>query len=305
MKKRICSLMLAGIMILTIPASATECIEAANTENTKEVVLGTVVTKEFDAFQQLANIPEQQLLAEGYSEQEINELKSFSYEDALYERAQLPEETLLSYGYTQDEIAILKEYNGETITEESAVYSLSAELTSRLTLTYANSREYMLHYDWSWDGLPLNTDMTETAAIRWKGVDVNGHEVDMSAENAYAVLKYYYPPDALARTRTVRNPSSYFTSYQDFNTIQCKFKMLDSDLNYVKNGALWATISVDDAVTNETVYIKVSGLYGHGSVSASPSISVSGDVSLSFTGTTLDLAPQSYKIYADGSREQL
>ena len=57
MKKRICSLMLAGIMILTIPASATECIEAANTENTKEVVLGTVVTKEFDAFQQLANNP--------------------------------------------------------------------------------------------------------------------------------------------------------------------------------------------------------------------------------------------------------
>lgn len=93
--KKIASLFIALIMLLSLSVTAFA--------NEREVVIGTVHTNEYDYILSLQNATTEELAEMGLTRAQANEVIS-EFEAALQERASLPDETLLAMGYTQDEI---------------------------------------------------------------------------------------------------------------------------------------------------------------------------------------------------------
>lgn len=96
--KKIASLFIALIMLLSLSVTAFA--------NEREVVIGTVHTNEYDYILSLQNATTEELAEMGLTRAQANEVIS-EFEAALQERASLPDETLLAMGYTQDEINAL------------------------------------------------------------------------------------------------------------------------------------------------------------------------------------------------------
>lgn len=300
MKKMGMLLVLCMSLVFCLPVSAAEPA-LSKAENGKTMV----VTNEYDAYVQMKGLSDKELKKEGLTTNQIEKVRSVTYEEALLEMAQLPEETLMGYGYTKSEVAVLKQYNGEPITKKSEVYAVLPTCSADLYYSSATTRSFVLHYDWSWNKVPVFAG-TDSATIRWSAYDYKAIPIDVTQSNVYTILNYYTSAGVKSSTVTARYPtnSSFFESHADFNAIQCKFNMLKSS-TWVKSGSLWLTISLDSTVNNSISYIKVKGCYGHSIVSGTPSVSFSGtgaSIDFSFSGSTQDLCPVKYKISSDGTK---
>lgn len=149
MKKLISVLTLALLLPLfsNAPAYATDSFEATISED--------IVCNEFEYYLVLKETSTQQLLDEGYTQEDIIELKNFSFEEALLERAQLPVEELFALGYSRQEISILKNYRGEPLVATSSVLRATATATGNIRCLNVFGNTYEVEYRWSWDMLAL------------------------------------------------------------------------------------------------------------------------------------------------------
>ena len=111
-KRRLFALTCSLLMLLLLPANAYAAgvPDAASGKVIlpEESVIATTTISEFDIINTLKNTPEEKLLEQGYSQQEIEEIQEFSFEEALLERAQYSETQLRNMGYDDAEIATFK-----------------------------------------------------------------------------------------------------------------------------------------------------------------------------------------------------
>lgn len=264
---------------------------------------------EIELYRSTRETPEATLLVQGYTSDEINQLKNTSYEDLMYARAQLPEETLYRMGYSTREISILKNYDGEYIEENSEVYALTGTLTAEISCSAASASEYKITYYWSWDHSPL-MNATDAMGIRWVAIAQDGIPVDTSAFSSKVTITYTYLPGSSLDVTYVASDSN-FASETDFNALTCTFPMMlgaSSDPYYALSGKLETTIKKDSGVIRNIYYLKICGVYGHSILNfGSPSVSFTpGDTSIgiSFTGTISvdNIGIKKYKIYTNRTK---
>ncbi len=121
---------------------------------------------------------------------------SNEYEKLYLERASLDKKILKEYGYTDEEIRILKNYKGEPIENYPALSRASATVSAKVRAYKGEcSPEKMkIYVDWSWSKIPLlcGPGITDRVAIRWKGVDVNGHALEVAHVSSSATISYFH-----------------------------------------------------------------------------------------------------------------
>jgi hypothetical protein len=244
------------------------------------------VINEYEQITKLQKTPDAQLIALGYSQKDIAEIRNFSYRDALYERAQLSEEKLSNLGYSPKQISFMKEF----INEPNGDYDFSImAITLSQTISLvggANSTTYKtVRYSWSWSAMPLIAK-TDAVAVRWRGVDPNGHIIDLvnysGSANRSAFVSYYYDNGSGSYTTDTITVGSA----SDYNSLHASFPMSKTsygDTLWAKSGSLTCKLQLD--ASNTINYIKFQASYGHKTsvLSFSLGYSYSGDVGVSIT----------------------
>lgn len=267
---------------------------------------------DLDMYRYVQNTPSSELIAQGYSPQYINQVKSVDYEDLMYERAQLPTHILYRMGYDDSEIATLRKYDGAYITRGSDMYALTGTLTAEIYCTSASTSQYTVCYSWEWDHSPF-VNATDAMGIRWIAIASDGLPVDVSAYSSEATVNYHYFLNTYT-TITYDPSDSNFASETDFNALTCTFPMqtgISSDPSYALSGELETTIKKDSGVTRQIYYLKICGVYGHSVINiGAPSVSFTpGDTSIGISfsgGFNIDnIGIKKYKIYTNRTKEAI
>ncbi len=267
---------------------------------------------DLDMYRYVQNTPSSELIAQGYSPQYINQVKSVDYEELMFERAQLPTHILYRMGYDDSEIATLRKYDGTYITRGSDMYALTGTLTAEIYCTSASTSQYIVRYSWEWDHSPL-VNATDAMGIRWVAIASDGLPVDVSAYSSEASINYHYYLNTY--TTTTYDPSdSNFASETDFNALTCTFSMqtgASTDPSYALSGSIRTTIRKDSGVTRQIYYLKICGVYGHSVINiGAPSVSFTPgqtDIGISFSGgINIDnIGIKKYKIFTNGTKEAI
>lgn len=150
----------------------------------------TVEYSEFELYQAIIGHSDQELISLGYSQEEINAIRDFSYEDAFLERAQLSYDELLALGYTDEQICILKEYKGEPIQANSVILRAAAVCTGNMTLHSSSTSAMYYGYSWEWSLMPTNGH-TDAVALSWVAVDPNAYFMSVTPTNKSGYVNYY------------------------------------------------------------------------------------------------------------------
>lgn len=157
------SLILAFSITIISHAEDSQVSDAPVTEVVEEEVIIT----------ELKSFTDNELLEQGFSNEEIVQIRNFNYEEELKKRAALDHETLLLYGYTNDEIVLLRNYaSGKasrgTISANTMTTSLSVVDKSIGT----SKRTAKFKFTWSWKRLPLLKIM-DSVAVAWTSLEGN------------------------------------------------------------------------------------------------------------------------------------
>lgn len=315
MKKKMISLLLVLALVVGICPAAF----AGEMDTAEEVVVEETSYSEFELYQNVISHSDAELMESGYTESEIDEIRSFSFEDAFLERAKLGQDELKGLGYTDEQIRILKEYNGEPITATSEILRAAAQCTGKMTLMSASESIVYYGYSWGWSAMPLQS-LDDKAALIWAAVDTQGHSVSVSPISQSGYLNYYSAVTNKLHTQTPLTLQSDSES-NEFNNVSADIELQkiipeEADgtfLIWAKQGVINVKLQIDAAPGANSLYlVKSYGAIGHMTKSCEISYTVSiggsstGDASISmginFTPTTKvsKVGIASYSFYADG-----
>lgn len=136
------------------------------------------MVNEYDYLASLQAFSDQELLALGYSVEDVAKLRGFSFEDALYERAQLSDDVLRNYGYSEAQIALLRAYReGEELSSDQ-LKDVSAAFTGSMVLNEPRAddpprtTQMTATFTWHWTSRPLWLE-TDAVTCGYAGVSAN------------------------------------------------------------------------------------------------------------------------------------
>ena len=205
--KKIASLFIALIMLLSLSVTAFA--------NEREVVIGTVHTNEYDYILSLQNATTEELAEMGLTRAQANEVIS-EFEAALQERASLPDETLLAMGYTQDEINALHTCRTRNVLPVETMRAITGTCTGNITASKATAQEATFKYAWFWDHPPI-MKLKDSVAMRWLAYDKNGYEVDVTKTSEKCSISYYWNNRVQFTRSGTQEPDL------DFNSLNIQF----------------------------------------------------------------------------------
>lgn len=289
MKRLICLVItLVFLLNLNIPVYATSDEIAVDIQPHEQIIYS-----EYSAYIENKQKTDEELLAEGFTVDEIEELKAYRLEDALLERATHTEEELHAMGYTDEQIKLLKAYDGSPIAADNPVLAATAVCTGSVTFhSYnASTKQLMFLYHFSWSVQPLN-GYTDNVAVSWKGVDANAYYISSSA--TYMRGTVYYRSTSTGEDYTTESlqfdSMPGFDGYEaDYETVQVVSEDNGTIAVWAKEGYLWFGVTPDG--NNAFNMLKVYGAVGHvtSKISASVGIGYSSSgnsYSFSFTPST-------------------
>lgn len=216
MKYRVKNAMLLMLAILIFVVNSIVVYAETSNDSSASTQSNTTVTSE--ALEYIANrsLTDKQLKSKGLSDEEITELRSFSYENALLERASYGDSQLHAIGYTDDQIEILRAYDGSTLTEDSPVLAATAVCTGTFQFNGYDSstRKLSIIYKYTWNVQPVfNRD--DSIAVSWRTVDPSAYIISSSATYKVASI-YYYSTTTGNYYKSINytpNPMSGFDGY--------------------------------------------------------------------------------------------
>lgn len=275
--KKLVSFLIMFLLIMTpFSVSANVNVIDTNDQNElysmvkKDTIIETKIN-EYDEFKKLQNTDENTLLSQGWTEQEIKDLKEFDFEKALKERANLSNENLSKMGYSSSKISSLKENVSNTALSEADLRAYSGVLTLKMGFmsTTNSARDWKIYYEWFWDPQPifLTKDIIGIKALG----SVNGTvAVPTLMSDSIANTNYEFYDNS--GSNSVKGS---FTRV-DLNLAQYVFNMQSTGSNGLKT---WARSGYGHVHFNNTTpmdRLTVGVQYGHSQGSLSPSIEISG-----------------------------
>lgn len=243
----------------------------------------TEVIDEVSLISRLQGFSNLELKEKGFSDYEINQIRTFDYEKELAKRAALDDKTLNLYGYSKSEIEQLRKYvnsNGTKGSISSATMTTSLSLVSKTV--NATNRKATFKFTWKWNRLPF-IKLFDTVGAAWESLE--GHQFAFRSNGANSVKIVYTKIDPEEYGPETRN--AYDTwSVKSYNSIEYKFG--------VSTGAYFAmrgegTFEMESTSGSGRLYVEAG--YAHLYIGVkSPSVSIgsggSFGFSLTFTGLT-------------------
>jgi len=252
--------------------------------NEEETLVSKTVNNEYDMYKEFINTSDEDLVKKGYTKEQIKEMKSINYKDALKGKvdqlSKLDDKSLSNAGYDQEQINMIRNYVGT----EQQMYALSANLALS---TYKGSSSKSSSYsqinfrtDWIWSSVPVWL-YTDILAVSW----TEGMYVNLNSTYTYANYNLYNEwYETYDRTEST-------TVYSNLNTgayIKFDIGFHNNDIGglYAKTGQFGYYISRNAYVSQ----IAVQAKYGHNELSIQPSVSIPSGLSINFSWSLVDEA---------------
>lgn len=293
---------------LGMPAFAEEVNLSEEDLNESNATIVTM-TNEYDAILELKNMPVTMMQENGYSEEEIEAIKSFSIEEALLERAQYSEEELRNWGYDDNQITLLKNYDGSPLEDNPQMRAAMATMSGQLSEVNSSSNKITAKFDWTWSNRPVlsGNAVNDLVTCGFMATSVGSSPHTVTA-NQVSCLIHYYTDDG-----TEIGSSTYAIGYIDPHAhVEARFPMAKRFNNiegWAKKGTLRVG-AVEEAPANQLYSVTFVFGYGHSSVGVEPDISVSlnpkllGGVGLNFSSFTTQMYYRTIIVRNGASNEQ-
>lgn len=296
MKKRFLAFLLAIAVCSMTGAINAAAIDNGDHSEGKNVASAKAVN-EFEAMEELAELPVAELADIGYEDQEIEQIKN--YKDIYIEHVEnlntKSDGALKAFGYSDEQIRIIRNFNG-TDAELRAVGS-EVKISASGSLTYdGDYTNGKLYYHWSWDGVPA-FKMKDEIAISWNDWECVSDEGEV----------YYYNVNTGAATEKTGAVTLDEGDLESDGVAHRFTVAIEDNYYYAKSGGgsftVRSTVHGSNVKKNMNFYMA----YGHSQMNFTGSISFSvgkggADGSISFSpsfGTTIAGEYPSEWIYCD------
>lgn len=254
---------------------------AAPSDNETNTQTQETTINEYEYYQKIISMSDEELMKQGCSEQEIREIRNFSFEDEIRKRAALDDDTLHKYGYTDEEIDELRSFaRKRSISNNDVARIAEATLTTSFSLRQQGTRvsagvtfRYVdTLYTWQWNRIPFFV-LNDMIAIYFGSDDANEYRYDKccDGEVKYEVTEMF-----------TGNEKTYSTNWEtkkenDGRTVHATIPL---GIKNAGTGVLErftysgiAQLRIESRGLNNCLYI--DAVYGHSQIQISPSFSLS------------------------------
>lgn len=270
MRKVFCFILITAVIFGTN-------INAWAGENEDE--MSRTIVNEMDMYYDIVDQSDEELLAVGYSTEEIAELRSFNPIQNLKELSRKNALELGAMGYSSGDIDLIKA--SRTISDQDTLKNITRTIgancvvtlskisytkTGNITSGTTNAR---VKGTWSWDMAP-SVNFKDAFAFGW------GKELASNEDTSYAEAFYNY-------TQSAYNKSEKFYITQKEANSGCAF-IIDMEPCRMNGYAYVDLYSSDQGLSD----IEVTCKYGHETITVTPSVGWEGG-SISFNRTVLEM----------------
>lgn len=284
--KRIFSLVFAFMFLFSVLSVSVNADE--------QIILSDKVIEinEWDAYNRIVSMSDDELLNEGFTEQEISEIRNFNYEEEIRKRAALDDETLRLYGYSKNEIIELRQAAKLKSIPENTIKSISTA-TMLSALRYVdddiqvqggiNMYCVKLSFSWRWTRLPF-FKLIDSVAVAFASTTSDAFTY-LATEDDKVTVTLAPVSEAYSTSYTFTTQWQFSTSKT--NSIYANFGVAYYDGNdnlthfaYSGYGTFW----LSNRSSNARLY--VDACYGHMTVNVIPGYSVNSsgyEVEIDFT----------------------
>lgn len=237
----------------------------------------TYTINELDYFLMLRNTSDEDLLKNGLTTEQIEDIRQFDLVEEVKNRAELSNPQLKSMGYSTSDISDIKEFAQiDNITEEQVINSLSfATVTFTLNKPTTTTSFYIYNFSFVWSKCPIFIQQDLIAAT-WAATGSNGSPVNVAINKPKSYLTTTNATTGGAPA--IPNETHYWRINNEYSSANLKFSMgynLGSGMSYwTKSGNGQLRIDAVVAGTIYEMYLKLG--YGHSVVTGTPSVSFSG-----------------------------
>lgn len=178
--KKFISITLTFVLLLSCAISF--CY-ANNTDDSS-----VTVVNEYEAYKELKNMDDSSLAKMGYDDNEIKKIKEFDYVKELRKLSKIDRKSLKSQGYSEKQIDLVKSLENPSIElTEAQLIAASATVSLTKSKTYSSKAngKSSISFSWkfTWSSKPIFTGI-DAVAFSWSG-DFYCHETYVSAEIDY------------------------------------------------------------------------------------------------------------------------
>lgn len=291
----LCSFLFLGVLFINSAS--------ADQSDLKSSIPQQISKSEYTMYQELLARTDSELVKKGYTTSEIEAIRSFSYEEAFFERAQLPKEELLAMGYSPQQIRTLKAYDGSALEDNPQLMSLMATLNGALSVPIASTSLVQISFFWEWDVHPVfyGDAIDDQITFAWRGTDHQSNLMMLTYSPYYCYhnVRYYSKETG----DLVSQKTCPLTVRDAQGEIYSRFEMGTAERTWAKEGYMY--IGVAPTVSGIPLHSANFAVgYGHEITAATPSISVaySGvSVSLDFAWHTTEAFYGNILVRYDGT----
>lgn len=191
--KRLLSVLLTFSLLVILPVSATAASPVAKT---------TTVTNEFEAMLSLNQKNDGELAAQGYNNEDINTIRNAVslFDEHIEFLGTLSDENLLAAGYSQSQIQGIKSYNPETSTNSTRA-ALSGECETFSTIDNYTGTSGRVTSEFVWTGIPA-FKLTDVLITTWNNWQIKGKSANVKythiygSEPSFWQAPTYQPPES-------------------------------------------------------------------------------------------------------------
>lgn len=234
---------------------------------------------EYDEFKKIQSMSEEELINLGWTSQEIKEIKTFDFEEALKERER--EEVAISNS-PRSISELNNDLNRKWSEEEIRQRAASINLRMGISTVTNNGRDWKLYYEWNWTAIPVFV-MTDIFAVRTLG-SVNGTLAIPTVLEKSTNSTYYYWYDGKLAEEKIANYKRV-----DLNLAESKIPMqgMKNNLKTVAKAG-YGYIYFNNTVGMDRLTVCLQ--YGHSQLTTNPSVSASVGTDGASAGVGMDFS---------------
>lgn len=276
---KIIAIAVSVVLLIALPIPM-QTVQAIDSDRNAVNVVVEVINEEV-LVAELKAMNDSELRAIGYSPEDIVEIRNFDYFTELEKCAALDDKSLLLNGYTEDEIRELRTYvesKGLTKGNISANTMTTSLFVQSKTVT-PNKRTAVFKFTWKWKRTPI-LKFFDTVGVVWESLEGNPFAFNPGLNNSVKLtLNKIDANQSGPATRTLWQSMSAAS----YCSIQSKFGMSDGTYCVIQGES---TFQIES--TNATGRLYIEAGYAHlvfGASSPSVSVGSGGDFGFSLTFT--------------------
>lgn len=236
---------------------------------------------------------DEELKEMGMTDDEINELRHFDFNEVFRERSSFSDDILKNMGYTSKQIEVLRSYylNRTSNYDIDEMYNESDDFqtlfsTMSITTSHAGGgtdTKIGVSFTWKWSALPAYYGGRDILVATWTGTDTGGSPLNVAIDKS---ASYHTGYDKNIKTGKETKKSLGFSTINEYGAAESKFKLgyrIEDLISYYYKGS--GKIYVKATGTKKIKEIAMAFGYVHTKIGIGASIDYKGGLSFSVSTT--------------------